>query len=150
KAYSDTKEGRPAGNSVYVAIAGEVVNRRSVILRNIVLNGKVSASNPLLHIHAKRWEKSPFGTIFPNDRPAPPPVGKPSLHSHDAFPTAAFDAFRCGAFGSSPKRRQSRAVISGNLNRRPTIWKKKDQLTERENQVDTQTSVLKKMVPLLK
>jgi hypothetical protein len=41
-------------NSVYVAIAGEVVNRRSVLLRNFVLNGLVSDSNPLLHIHAKR------------------------------------------------------------------------------------------------
>jgi len=43
------------GNSVYVAIAGEVVNRRSVLLRNFVLNGKESASNPLLHIHASRY-----------------------------------------------------------------------------------------------
>ena len=42
-------------NSVYVAIAGEVVNGRSVLLRNFVLNGQVSASNPLLHIHAKRY-----------------------------------------------------------------------------------------------
>ena len=42
-------------NSVYVAIAGEVVNRRSILLRNFVLNGQVSASNPLLHIHAKRY-----------------------------------------------------------------------------------------------
>ena len=42
-------------NSVYVAIAGEVVNRRSVLLRNIVLTGEESASNPLLHIHAKRY-----------------------------------------------------------------------------------------------
>jgi hypothetical protein len=41
-------------NSVYVAIAGEVVNRRSVLLRNFVLNGQESASNPLLHIHANR------------------------------------------------------------------------------------------------
>jgi hypothetical protein len=55
KGCSDTKEGRPAGNSVYVAIAGEVVNRRSVLLRNFVLNGQVSATNPLLHIHAKRY-----------------------------------------------------------------------------------------------
>ncbi|HUH27494.1 DUF1801 domain-containing protein, partial [Gelidibacter sp.] len=46
------------GNSVYVAIAGEVVNRRSVLLRNIVLTGEESASNPLLHIHAKRWRGS--------------------------------------------------------------------------------------------
>lgn len=38
-------------NSVYVAIAGEVVNRRSVRLINVVLNGKESASSPLLHIH---------------------------------------------------------------------------------------------------
>jgi hypothetical protein len=41
-------------NSVYVAIAGEVVNRRSVLLKNFVLNGQESASNPLLHIHANR------------------------------------------------------------------------------------------------
>jgi hypothetical protein len=47
----------PAGNSVYVAIAGEVVNRRSVLLRNFVLNGQESASNPLLHIHAKRYSQ---------------------------------------------------------------------------------------------
>lgn len=45
----------PAGNSVYVAIAGEVVNRRSVHLRNFVLNRQESASNPLLHIHANRY-----------------------------------------------------------------------------------------------
>jgi hypothetical protein len=38
-------------NSVYVAIAGEMVNRRSVLPRNFVLNGQVSVSNPLLHIH---------------------------------------------------------------------------------------------------
>ena len=50
----------PAGNSVYVAIAGEVVNRRSVLLRNIVLNGQESASNPLLHIHAKRYLQAAF------------------------------------------------------------------------------------------
>jgi hypothetical protein len=41
-------------NSVYVAIPDEVVNRRSVLLRNFVLNGQASDSNPLLHIHAKR------------------------------------------------------------------------------------------------
>jgi hypothetical protein len=45
----------PGHNSVYVAIAGGVVNRRSVLLRNFVLNGQESASNPLLHIHANRW-----------------------------------------------------------------------------------------------
>ena len=45
-------------NSVYVAIAGEVVNRRSVLLKNFVLNGKESASNPLLHIHAKRYKQA--------------------------------------------------------------------------------------------
>mgnify|MGYP000849111563 CR=1 FL=1 len=48
------RQGSTGGNSVYVAIAGEVVNRRSLLLRNFVLNGKVSDSNPLLHIHAKR------------------------------------------------------------------------------------------------
>lgn len=53
---ADEKEAR-LPNSVYVAIAGEVVNRRSVLLRNIVLNGQESASNPLLHIHAKRWHQ---------------------------------------------------------------------------------------------
>jgi hypothetical protein len=50
---TDEKEHR-SDNSVYVAIAGEVVNRRSVLLRNFVLNGQESASNPLLHIHANR------------------------------------------------------------------------------------------------
>ena len=45
---------KPVANSVYVAIAGEVVNRRSLLLMNFVLNGKESASNPLLHIHANR------------------------------------------------------------------------------------------------
>ena len=49
------RQGSTGGNSVYVAIAGEVVNRRSLLLRNFVLNGKVSDSNPLLHIHANRY-----------------------------------------------------------------------------------------------
>ena len=53
---ADEKEHR-SDNSVYVAIAGEAVNQRSVLLRNFVLNGQVSASNPLLHIHAKRWQQ---------------------------------------------------------------------------------------------
>ena len=51
---SKVKTRTPAGNSVYVAIAGEVVNRRSVLLRNFVQNGQESANNPLLHIDAKR------------------------------------------------------------------------------------------------
>ena len=50
---TDEKEHR-SGNSVYVAIAGDVVNRRSVLLKNFVLIGQESASNPLLHIHANR------------------------------------------------------------------------------------------------
>jgi len=54
----------PAGNSVYVAIAGEVVNRRSVFQRNFLLNGQVSASNPLLHIHAKRYQKDRVQDCF--------------------------------------------------------------------------------------
>lgn len=41
-------EQRPV-NRVYVAITGELVNRKSVHLRNFALNGKESASNPLLH-----------------------------------------------------------------------------------------------------
>ena len=53
---ADEKEHR-SDNSVYVAIAGEVVNRRSVLLRNFVLNGQESASNPLLHIHANRYRQ---------------------------------------------------------------------------------------------
>jgi len=51
------RQGSTGGNSVYVAIAGVVVNRRSVLLRNFVLNGPESASNPLLHIHAKRCKR---------------------------------------------------------------------------------------------
>ena|GEM_PF-2365622 len=45
---------KTCGNSVYVAIADEVVNRRLGLLRNFAQNGQVSASNPLLHIHANR------------------------------------------------------------------------------------------------
>jgi len=40
---------------VYVAIAVKVVIRRSVLLRNFVLNGQVSASITLLNIHANRF-----------------------------------------------------------------------------------------------
>ena len=50
---TDEEEHR-SDNSVYVAIAGDVVNRRSVLLKNFVLIGQESASNPLLHIHANR------------------------------------------------------------------------------------------------
>lgn len=51
---TDEKEHR-SDNSVYVAIAGKVAYRRSVLLINFVLNGQESASNPLLHIHANRY-----------------------------------------------------------------------------------------------
>ena len=61
---TDEKEHR-SDNSVYVAIAGEVVNRRSVHLRNLVLNGQESASNPLLHIHANRYV--PLKNTAPNE-----------------------------------------------------------------------------------
>jgi len=106
RGYSDTKEGRPAGNSVYMAIAGEVVNRRSVLLKNIVLNGQVSASNPLLHIHAKRCtqaEKRHSSNMIAdlkrekmeNANPQKQECGCPSLqpslrsHTHAFFPTHA-------------------------------------------------------------
>ncbi|WP_152527407.1 hypothetical protein [Indibacter alkaliphilus] len=39
--------------SVYLAIAGEVVNRRLVLLRNFMLKGQESASNLLMDVHAK-------------------------------------------------------------------------------------------------
>jgi len=52
--HTDNEKEALGGNSVYVAIAGSVVNRRSVLLGNLVLNGQLSASNPLLHIHANR------------------------------------------------------------------------------------------------
>jgi len=57
----DRKESTIAQHCIK-AIAGEVVNRRSVLLKNFVLNGKESASNPLLHIHAKRWRQC-FGDL---------------------------------------------------------------------------------------
>ena len=56
--------------------------------------------NRQLLVAAKRWEKSPFGTIFPNDRSATPTVGKPSLLPHDVLPTVAFDAFHRGVKNS--------------------------------------------------
>lgn len=53
---TDEEKEAQGGNSLYVAIAVEVVNRRPVFLRNFVLNGKESASNPLQLIHAKRYQ----------------------------------------------------------------------------------------------
>jgi len=41
-------------NSLYVAIAGEIVNQRSALLKNFVLNGQESAFCPLLHTPANR------------------------------------------------------------------------------------------------
>lgn len=58
---------KTSSNSLYVAIAGEVGNRRAVLLRNFVLNGKESASNPLLHIHVKRWWHMQRTTEFNTD-----------------------------------------------------------------------------------
>jgi hypothetical protein len=34
-----------------------LANQRSVLLRNFVLNGQENAPNPLLHIHAKRYQQ---------------------------------------------------------------------------------------------
>lgn len=50
---TDEEEARCA-NSLCVAIADEMANRSSVLLRNFVLNGPESSRNPLLHIHTKR------------------------------------------------------------------------------------------------
>jgi hypothetical protein len=72
-----TNDKTPAANSVYVSIAGAVVNRRSLLLRNFVLHGKVITSNPLLHIHAKRCGKfcrRRKGKI-PDQRITPHPCG---------------------------------------------------------------------------
>ncbi|RRJ87674.1 hypothetical protein [Flavobacterium macacae] len=74
--------------------------------RNLFIRRIFFLNLPLLRQAAERWEKSPFGTIFPNDRSASPTVGKPSLHSHDVLPTVAFDAFRKGVktpFGTTTK-----------------------------------------------
>ena len=62
----------------------------SVLVDSFVLR------NPPERKARKRWEKSPYGTIFPNDRSASPTVGKPSLHSHDVLPTVGLDAFLSG------------------------------------------------------
>jgi hypothetical protein len=64
---SDSKSTTP--NSVYVAIAGEVVNRWYVFLRNLVLNGQERASNPLLHIHANRYQSFLLDVIVKSHHP---------------------------------------------------------------------------------
>ncbi|MFZ6665233.1 hypothetical protein [Peijinzhouia sedimentorum] len=50
------KQGRAANNSVYLAKAGEVVNQRSMLLRNFVLNGKKRPSSPLLRVPEKYYD----------------------------------------------------------------------------------------------
>jgi hypothetical protein len=69
----DRNKARTA-NSVNFSIASEVEYRRSVLLRNFVLNGQVSASNPLLHIHADRplWASLKNKTVFESQRAARP------------------------------------------------------------------------------
>jgi hypothetical protein len=49
----DEKEER-LQNSVYVAIAGAVANRKSMLLKNILLNGQGRTSVPLVHMHGNR------------------------------------------------------------------------------------------------
>lgn len=56
-----TKNENTAGNSVYVAIAGEVVNRRSVHLRNFVLNGQFSVPKTATSLICKTLATIQFG-----------------------------------------------------------------------------------------
>jgi len=90
----------PAGNSTYPKVAVQWLNQALCFVSRSLLADSFRLRNRQLLVAAKRWEKSPFGTIFPNDRSATPTVGKPSLHSHDVLPTVAFDAFHKGVKNS--------------------------------------------------
>ena len=72
------------------------VSRHFVLWFKLFLSRQIRVSKAPRVLAAKRWEKSPYGTIFPNDRSASPTVGKPSLHSHDVLPTVGLDAFLSG------------------------------------------------------
>ena len=41
-----------------------MLNRRSALLKNFILNGQESASNPLLQIHAKRYAESIINEVY--------------------------------------------------------------------------------------
>ena len=69
-------------------------------LQSQCLTESLGFLNPPLSQVEELWEKSLFGTIFPNERSATPTVGKPSLLPHDVLPTVVFDAFRRGVKNS--------------------------------------------------
>ena len=78
-----------------------------------VLADSLVLRNRQLLVAANRWEKSPFGTIFPNDRSATPTVGKQSLLPHNVLQTLVFEALQSESIKLLSERRQSRAVIMG-------------------------------------
>jgi hypothetical protein len=101
-------------NSTYPKVAIQWLNQALCIYQSFCLADSEVLRNRHLRVAAKRWEKSPFGTIFPNDRSATPTVGKPSLHSHDVLPTVAFDAFRKGvknSFRNDDKAERSLCIM---------------------------------------
>ena len=84
-----------------------------VVNETLVFQIKFWGKSPALRVAANRWEKSPFGTIFPNDRSATPTIGKPSLLPHDVLPIVGFDALRSGvknSFRNDDKAERSLAV----------------------------------------
>ena len=82
-------------------MAGFGLNLKLLLyLQSQCLTESLGFLNPPLSQVEERWEKSPFGTIFPNERWATPTVGKPSLLSHDVLPTVAFDTLRRGVKNS--------------------------------------------------
>ena len=91
----------------------------SVLVDSFVLR------NPPERKARKRWEKSPYGTIFPNDRSASPTVGKPSLHSHDVLPTVGLDAFLSGENSLRNDDQAERSLAVSLAERKKTKFRKK-------------------------
>jgi hypothetical protein len=105
------KESRPH-NSTYPKGGVSCSADNFVVAESSVLRMKFCGKSPALRVAAKRWEKSPFGTIFPNDRSATPTVGKPSLLPHDVLPTVAFDAFQFGTSSSLNDDKAERSLCN--------------------------------------
>ena len=65
KAYNDTVDRSPAGNSGFAKKRVQWLIEHSTSHQLLCYVDSFELRNPLLRKAAKRWEKSPFGTIFP-------------------------------------------------------------------------------------
>ena len=113
-----TDERKTTYSSTYKTLAVQWLNVPLCFVSSSVVADSFRLRNRQLLVAAKRWGKSPFGTIFPNDRSATPTAGKPSWLRHDILPTVAFDGFRRGVKNSFRNDVKAKRSLPANLKNR--------------------------------